>query len=142
MTGIATANILNTSAGVDGFSGAITGLTTANMLAGTNGNVLLGLASAGPQYRAGEHRHRAPVSNIDRLDRRRGSCWLPTNSVNVNLHGNDLHGSSSLDLLVTGGGNNGHRDGQHQQRGWREHLRHGRELHLARQDQRPWAARR
>ena len=47
LTGIATANILNLSAGVGGFSGNITGLTTANMLAGSNGNVLLGLASSG-----------------------------------------------------------------------------------------------
>ena len=47
MNGIANANILNTSAGVAGFSGNIAGLTTAKMLAGSNGNVQLGLASAG-----------------------------------------------------------------------------------------------
>ena len=74
MNGIANANILNTSAGVAGFSGNITGLTTANMLAGSNGNVLLGLASAGLNTALANIGISAD-SNFDGLDRRCGSLW-------------------------------------------------------------------
>ena len=42
MTGVATANILNSSGGVAGFSGSVTGLTTATMQAGSTGAVILG----------------------------------------------------------------------------------------------------
>ena len=102
MNGIVNANILNTSAGVAGFSGNITGLTTANMQAGSNGNVLLGLASAGLN---------TALANIGISADSNFTAWIAAaalsgaaNSVNVNLHGND----SSLDLLVTGGGDNGY----------------------------------
>ena len=106
MNGIANANILNTSAGVAGFSGNITGLTTANVVEGSKGNVLLGLASAGLN---------TALANIGTSAGSNLTAWIVAaalsaadNSVNVNLHGNNLYGSSSLDLLVTGGENNGY----------------------------------
>ena len=102
MFGVSTANILNTSAGVAGFSGVITGLTTANMQGGTNGNVLLGLASAGLNTLL-QNLGVGAASNI--------TTWIAaaalagaTDSININLHGFD----ASADVLVTGGGNNGY----------------------------------
>ena len=47
MNGIVNANILNTSFGVAGFSGNVTGLTNVSVLAGSVGSVLLGLPGAG-----------------------------------------------------------------------------------------------
>lgn len=47
LTGVSTANILNTSFGTAGFSGNVTGLTDVSVLAGTVGSVLLGLPGAG-----------------------------------------------------------------------------------------------
>ena len=102
LTGIATANILNTSAGVGGFSGVITGLTTANMLAGSNGDVLLGLASSGLN---------TALQNIGIAADSNLTAWIApaalagaTDAVAVNVNSPN----SSLDLLVTGGGNNGY----------------------------------
>jgi hypothetical protein len=48
MTGVTTANILNTSlGGTAGFSGNINGLTNVSVLGGSTGDILLGLAGAG-----------------------------------------------------------------------------------------------
>jgi hypothetical protein len=99
INGIATANILNTAGATAGFSGNITGLTTANMLAGSNGNVQLGVASAGLN---------TALANIGISADSNFTAWFTpaalagaANSVNVNLNGVN----ASLDLNVTSGTN-------------------------------------
>jgi len=104
MNGLATANITNTSGGTGGFSGNITGLTTANILGGTNGNVLLGVASLGLN---------TALANLDiatGVDQNVTAWFDPAalagddNSINIGLHGSN----QTIDLLVTGAATNGY----------------------------------
>jgi hypothetical protein len=103
MTGVATANITNASFGLGGFSGPITGLTTLNMQAGTNGNVLVGLASQGLN---------TALQTVGVFANSNLTAWVAaaalagaTNAVTVNVNSSL---ASSLDLNVTGGGANGY----------------------------------
>jgi len=104
MNGLATANITNISGGLGGFSGNITGLTTANILGGTNGNVLLGVASLGLNTAL------ANLSIATGVDQNVTAWFDPaalagaTDAVSINLHGSN----QSIDLLVTGPSNNGY----------------------------------
>ena len=130
LTGIATANILNTSSGLGGFSGNITGLTTINMLAGTNGNLLVGPQSAGLN---------SMLTNIGLSANSNLTAWIADTalapfiqSTVIALNGVD----ASLDLLSTNPGVERIRDRQYRQHDRREHLRLRRELCVAGADQR------
>ena len=115
MNGISTANILNLSAGVAGFSGAITGLTTLNMQAGSNGNVLVGLASAGLN---------TALQNIGIFADSNLTAWIAAaalagaaNAVTVNVNATDFEPRPPGDR----GGNKRLRDSHYQHHGCRGH---------------------
>ena len=85
MNGISTANIQNASGGLAGFSGVITGLTRVTLLAGSNGDELLGTAGQGLN---------TALATVEIQANQNFHAWMTaaalgaaTNTVAVNLNG-------------------------------------------------------